>query len=66
MIFLKKVGKMSWKDEIKKIKKRQELAKQQGGKEAIRSQHRKGRKTLRERINYILDNKSFDEIGLTA
>ena len=66
MIFLKKVGKMSWKDEIKKIKKRQELAKQQGGEEAIGSQHRKGRNTLRERINYILDDKSFDEIGVTA
>ena len=57
---------MSWEKDIKEIKKREKLSLQQGGKEAIDKQHAKGRKTLRERIDFILDEGSFDEIGKIA
>ena len=54
---------MSWEKDIKEIKKREELAMEQGGQESVAKHHSKGRKTLRERINLILDKGSFDEIG---
>lgn len=54
---------MSWEKDVEEIRKREELSLKQGGKEAIQNQHDKGRKTLRERINFILDKNSFDEIG---
>ena len=46
---------MSWKKEVKEISLRKKLALQQGGKEAIEIQHAKGRLTLRERIDLLLD-----------
>jgi len=57
---------MSWDEDIKNIKKREKLALQQGGKKAVEKQHNKGRKTLRERLEFILDKNSFDEIGKIA
>ena len=57
---------MSWDEDIKNIKKREKLALQQGGKKAVEKQHNKGRKTLRERFEFILDEDSFDEIGKIA
>ena len=50
---------MSWKKEISQIKLREKLAKQQGGPEAVKLQHNKGRLTLRERIDLLLDKESF-------
>ena len=52
---------MSWKKETVEIRKRRKLAKGQGGKEAIKLQHAKGRLTLRERIDLLLDEGSFEE-----
>ena len=57
---------MSWKKEVEEIKRRQKLSLNHGGEESIKLQHEKGRKTLRERINLILDDKSFDEVGKLA
>ena len=57
---------MTWKDETDKILKRRELAKAQGGAEAVARQHGKGRLTIRERILALLDDGSFDEIGMGA
>ena len=54
---------MPWKKDIKEIKKREKLSLQHGGKESVKNQHKKGRKTLRERFDLILDEESFDEIG---
>ena len=54
---------MSWKKDIEEIKKREKLSLQQGGIDSVNIQHKKGRKTLRERIDLILDRNSFDEIG---
>ena len=50
---------MSWKKETVEINKRRKLAKAQGGKEAIKIQHDKGRLTLRERIELLLDKEPF-------
>ena len=57
---------MSWKKEISQIKLREKLAKRQGGPEAVKLQHNKGRLTLRERIDLLLDKESFEEIGKVA
>tara|TARA_Y100000996_G_scaffold414717_1_gene406474 strand:+ start:2985 stop:4547 length:1563 start_codon:yes stop_codon:yes gene_type:complete len=54
---------MTWEKEIKEIKKREKMALKQGGKQSVTLHHKKGRKTLRERLEIILDNKSFQEIG---
>ena len=43
---------MSWEEEVKGIKKREKLSLKQGGKESIKIQHQKGRKTIRERIDF--------------
>ena len=57
---------MSWKKEISQIKLREKLAKQQGGPDAVKLQHNKGRLTLRERIDILLDKDSFEEMGKIA
>ncbi|NNE21795.1 MAG: propionyl-CoA carboxylase [Rhizobiales bacterium] len=57
---------MSWKDETNQIHERRRLAKLQGGADAIKAQHRKGRLTIRERVDALLDDGSFDEIGMGA
>ena len=54
---------MSWKKEVEDIQKRKKLSLKQGGKDSISAQHAKGRKTLRERLDIILDKDSFQEIG---
>ena len=54
---------MSWDADIEEIKRRRELAKQQGGKEAVARHHEKGRLTIRERIATLLDADSFNEVG---
>jgi len=54
---------MSWDAEIKELARRRFLAKQQGGAEGIAKQHAKGRLTIRERIDAILDDGSFREHG---
>ncbi|WBU88619.1 acyl-CoA carboxylase subunit beta [Cellulophaga omnivescoria] len=41
-----------------------ELAKLGGGKERIEKQHAKGKLTARERIHFLLDEGSFEEMGI--
>ncbi len=57
---------MSWKDEIDEIRRRRALALEQGGGEAVARQHAKGRLTIRERIEALLDPGSFEELGAGA
>tara|TARA_Y100001970_G_scaffold158998_1_gene194411 strand:- start:30759 stop:32303 length:1545 start_codon:yes stop_codon:yes gene_type:complete len=57
---------MNWKNETIEIKKRRLLAKKQGGGKAVDLQHAKGRLTLRERIEMLLDKDSFQEQGEIA
>lgn len=57
---------MSWQKEVDEIARRQAAAKLQGGTAAIERQHAKGRLTVRERIDALLDKGTFDEVGSTA
>ncbi|MEE8077877.1 MAG: carboxyl transferase domain-containing protein [Pseudomonadales bacterium] len=54
---------MSWENDVREIERRRHLAKQQGGPEGIARQHAKGRLTVRERIDALLDAASFQEQG---
>jgi len=47
-----------------KLEERQELAKLGGGEIRIEKQHKKKKLTARERINYLLDEGSFEESGM--
>jgi len=54
---------MSWEKEVKEIQKRRLMARQQGGEESIEKHHSRGKLTIRERINAVLDIDSFQEHG---
>ncbi|MCP4754764.1 MAG: propionyl-CoA carboxylase [Proteobacteria bacterium] len=54
---------MSWAKEVEEIEKRRRLAKQQGGKESIERHHAKGKLSIRERIDALLDENTFQEQG---
>lgn len=57
---------MSWKDQVEEIKRRKTLAKAQGGEEAIRKQHDRGKLSIRERIAKLIDPDTFWEQGESA
>ncbi len=57
---------MTWNQEVEEILKRRALAAKQGGDDAIARQHAKGRLTIRERIDTLLDDGSFEEVGMGA
>ena len=57
---------MDWQEERDELFKRNSLARNLGGPEKIERQHKGGRLTVRERIDQILDQGSFQEIGATA
>jgi acetyl-CoA carboxylase carboxyltransferase component len=54
---------MSWKPEVDEIERRRELAREHGGPDAVARQHAKGRQTVRERIDALVDAGSFQEHG---
>jgi acetyl-CoA carboxylase carboxyltransferase component len=54
---------MVWKPEVDELKRRRELAAQMGGKEGIERQRKRGKLTVRERIDKLSDPNSFQEIG---
>ncbi|MEW6187061.1 MAG: carboxyl transferase domain-containing protein [Thermodesulfobacteriota bacterium] len=54
---------MDWKPEIEELKYRRELASRMGGKEGIERQRKRGKLTVRERIDKLADPGSFMEIG---
>jgi propionyl-CoA carboxylase beta chain len=49
---------------IESLRKKQEEALLGGGKARIESQHKKGKLTARERIHFLMDEGSFEEIGM--
>ncbi len=57
---------MSWEKDIKELKKRENLAEEMGGKEKLERQKKNKRLNVRERINLLLDKRSFHEIGKIA
>jgi len=50
--------------QLTELARRQDTARAMGGEDKISAQHRKGRLTARERINYLVDADSFDEYGM--
>lgn len=58
---------MSWEKEVEGMRARRELAGEHGGSEAVQKQHDRGRLTVRERVDALLDEGSFREhAGLTG
>ena len=53
-------------DQMKELKKRQEIARGMGGPERVARQHTQGRMTARERIEFLLDPRTFLEVGQLA
>lgn len=56
----------AWQDTDSEIDERREKAKLQGGAAAVDKQHRRHRLTIRERIELIVDEKTFREVGPIA
>jgi acetyl-CoA carboxylase carboxyltransferase component len=54
---------MGWEEEVEGIRRRRELAREHGGAEAVAKHHAKGRLTVRERIDALVDKDSFREQG---
>lgn len=48
---------------LQELREKQEKAKSGGGKERIDRQHAKGKMTARERLDYLFDEGSFQEVG---
>ena len=52
------------KNKIKALNAKISEAKQGGGEKRIEAQHKKGKLTARERIHFLLDEGTFEEIGM--
>lgn len=48
---------------LRELKERQEEARKGGGMERVAKQHAKGKMTARERLAYLFDEGSFEEVG---
>ena len=57
---------MVWEPEIEEMKRRRAMAEKMGGEEGIAVQHKRGKLTIRERLDLLCDNGSFQEIGAYA
>lgn len=59
-------ARVSWKPEVDEIERRRARAREQGGPEAVARQHEKGRLSVRERVQALVDPGSFREYGEVA
>ncbi len=57
---------MVWQPELDELNRRKKLAAKMGGEAGIREQRRRGKLTVRERIDRLTDEGSFQEIGELA
>ncbi len=57
---------MTWADEVAELRRREALAREMGGPDKIERQHTGGKLTVRERIEELLDDGSFHEVGALA
>lgn len=57
---------MSWKPEVDEIEQRHRWAEEMGGAERVERQHTRGRLTIRERVDALVDPGSFREVGKLA
>ena len=51
-------------DKLKQLEEKIALAKQGGGEKRIEAQHSKNKLTARERIHFLMDEDTFEEIGM--
>ncbi|MBW2623078.1 MAG: hypothetical protein JRD68_09255, partial [Deltaproteobacteria bacterium] len=54
---------MTWKPELDELEKRKEMAAEMGGPDSVAFHHSRGKLTVRERIDKLGDEGSFEEIG---
>jgi acetyl-CoA carboxylase carboxyltransferase component len=54
---------MSWEKEVEELERRRRLAAEMGGPEGIERQRKRGKLTVRERIDALADADTFQEIG---
>ena len=54
---------MNWKPELDDLARREAFAREMGGVDKVKRQRDQGRLTVRERIDRLVDPKSFHEIG---
>lgn len=52
------------KNKLDELSQKKEIAKLGGGEQKIKNQHDKGKLTARERIELLVDEGSFDEVGM--
>ena len=57
---------MTWEPEIEEMQLRLDLAKKMGGEANIKRQHDGGKLTIRERVESLVDDDTFDETGALA
>src|SRR5260221_1015164 len=57
---------MSWQPELEELRERERHARGLGGADKVARQHERGRLTVRERIDGLVDAGSFHEIGAIA
>ena len=55
---------MSVEDREKSLENKKEKIRQGGGQARIEKQHKKNKKTARERIEYLLDDGTFNELNM--
>jgi acetyl-CoA carboxylase carboxyltransferase component len=54
---------LSWSQEVDEIARRRRMAEELGGADAVARQHAAGRLTVRERVDRLVDEGSFSELG---
>ncbi|MFN3230666.1 MAG: acyl-CoA carboxylase subunit beta [Alphaproteobacteria bacterium] len=57
---------MSWEKDVEELRHREALAKKMGGDEKVAKQKGRGKLTVRERIDKLVDPDSFREVGALA
>jgi acetyl-CoA carboxylase carboxyltransferase component len=57
---------MNWQSELDELRARERMAREMGGPDKVQRQHDGGRLTVRERIDRLIDEHSFHEIGTIA
>jgi acetyl-CoA carboxylase carboxyltransferase component len=57
---------MSWQGELDELRARERMAREMGGADKVKRQHDGGRLTVRERIDGLIDEDSFHEVGAIA
>ncbi len=57
---------MTWQPELDELRAREAFAQQMGGADKVKRQHDGGRLTVRERIDALLDQDTFHEVGAIA